>query len=806
MRWTTFAGGGMQSLNPHSVAFNGPRGERLVIQTLEPDVVRVWFMPDGAPRLNRTWAVPGHGGDVPREGRLRTDLSPFGLPSVEAEEGDSGIWLRTEQLALRVDPDEMRITWHTAAGTLFAEDRVRGAYAYDRAGRAVRHTLVRRPGEHYYGFGEKSGPLDKAGMRFRVDATDALAYNAETSDPLYKHWPFYITFVPDLNVAYGLFYDNPAVGVFDLGREINAIYGPYRYYEAADGDLDYYLIYGPTIPEVVEKLARLIGRPCLPPRWTLGYLGSTMFYTELPDADAQLAGFIAQCQEHDIPCDMFHLSSGYTTDPRGRRMVFTWNTDRIPDPAGMVERFHAAGIHLAANIKPHLLWMHPEYKAVQARGGFVRAAEDDSPEVVPYWSGGITETEPASYLDFTSEAGYSWWQERLTATLLDYGIDVPWNDNNEFELRDDAARCAGFGEPIPIGLARPTQIVLMGRASYAAVAAVRPGLRPFVITRAGAPGVQRYAQSWSGDNRTAWHTLRYNLPMGLGMSLSGMPNYGHDIGGFIGDPPDPELFLRWVQVGIFMPRFTIHSVGLSGQATEPWMYPETLPLVREALRLRYRLIPYLYTLLAESSRTGQPIMRPLVYHFPHDPRCHTESFDFMLGPSLLVAPIMAPDCRAREVYLPAGTAWCDFYTGTWYDGGQTVTLDAPLDRIPLLVRAGGLIPLGRAMPHVGAAPDDVREVLAYPHPAGGEGRFTLVEDDGVSMDYLSGAQTRVTLRVSATPDTVRVGVAPPQGGYALPYDRVTFVLPPDEARPVSGGEVETGPDGRWRVHVPLAAV
>jgi hypothetical protein len=300
-----------------------------------------------------------------------------------------------------------------------------------------------------------------------------------------------------------------------------------------------------------------------------------------------------------------------------------------------------------------------------------------------------------------------------------------------------------------------------------------------VLTRAACPGLQRYAQTWSGDNTSSWHTLRWNLPMGLGLSLSGMPNTGHDVGGFFGDPPDPELFVRWVEAGVFQPRFSIHSVGLTGLAPDPWMYPEVLPIIRDWIRFRYRLIPYLYTLLFESARTGQPITRPLVYAFPDDPRCQTESFEFLLGPGLLVVPVTEPGARHWPVYLPAGTDWCDFHTGNWHPGGQTIEVAAPLERIPLFAPTGALIPNGKPMRHVGAEPDDVREILTFPHPEACSGTFTLIEDDGVSteIDY-----TKVSLRMDATPKAIRLAVEVVGTYPCLTGDRVHPA--PRRARPV----------------------
>ncbi|MCB0033207.1 MAG: glycoside hydrolase family 31 protein, partial [Anaerolineales bacterium] len=651
----------------------------------------------------------------------------------------------------------------------------------------------------YYGLGERSGPLAKNGQRFRFFNTDALGYNAETSDPLYKHYPFYITFNPTLNIAYGLFYDNFATTIFDMGREHNNYYPPYRYYQADDGDIDYYLIYGPTIENVVEKFTQLNGRMILPPRWSLGYLGSTMSYTDAPDAQEQLKQFVDLCQQHDIPCDLFHLSSGYTAGDDGKRYVFNWNLHRIPNPPQMVNHFHQAGIRLAANIKPSLLTTHPRYQEVTELGGFIQTAASPEPQLVAFW-GGL-----GAHIDFTNPAAYEWWQQRVQESLLAFGIDATWNDNNEYPLEDDDARCHGFGQPLPIGLIRPIQTLLMSHASYHAQRTQRPHERPYLITRAGCPGIQRYAQTWSGDNRTNWHSLRYNIPMGLSMGLSGVANIGHDVGGFAGGKPDPELFVRWVQNGIFHPRFTIHSWNDDGSVNEPWMHPEVLPLVRETIHFRYRLLPYLYSLFFEAAVTGHPIIRPLVYHFSHDPNCHTTSFDFMLGSHLLVASVLEPQATTRPVYLPTATQWCDFYSGTWYEGGQTVTLNAPLERIPLLVRAGGIIPMGQVMRFVGQRPDNLRQLYLFPHPQAGIGRFHLIEDDGISLDYQQGGLTEMQIEMTTTATQITVQLTLITKGYPLPYDEIELILPHGEKRPlvIAGTTLsETTPNGRRHITCP----
>ncbi len=775
--------------------FTGARGESFHMTILEHDVVRVQHMPDGHARLDRTWVVVGQNGEAPLEGRHRDDLSPFSIPECRIASRDDHWQVETEHLKIILDLTDAHLEWHSAAGIQIAADLSHRAYTYDRAGRAIYHYLRRRADEHYFGFGERSGLLDKQGMRLEMRNVDALGYNAETSDPLYKHIPFYITFIPHVNIAYGLFYDNLATTVFDLGKEIDALWGDYRLMMAHDGDLDYYFIYGPTIEAVIEKYTKLIGRPALLPRWAFGYLGSTMSYTEAANAQEQLHQFVTLCQQHDIPCDLFHLSSGYTTDAEGRRNVFTWNRSRVPSPKDMVNDFHAAGIRLAANIKPYLLTTHPQYEQVRAAGGFIRDPDSGEPAVTRFWSGGAYESASGAYIDFTSAAGFNWWQEQIEAALFAYGIDALWNDNNEFGLWDDDAVCDGFGKPIPVGLARPLQTLLMARASYEISCKAKPGLRPFVLSRSGTAGIQRYVQTWSGDNATSWHTLRYNIPMGLGLSLCGIPNMGHDVGGFFGPVPDPELFVRWVQCGILHPRFTIHSWNTDGTVNEPWMHPSVLPIIRDLFRFRYRLIPYLYTLAFEAHQTGHPIIRPLVYHFPEDKRCQTESFDFLLGSHMLVAPVLEPGARTRRVYLPAGRWWCDFHSRQWYQGGSEIEVSAPLEQIPLFVADGGIIPLGGVMRYVGERPDDEREIHAFVRA---DSSFVLIEDDGISLDYQQGGYTAVQLSLQHSGDHWVANARRLHDGYPLPYQDVDFVVTTGDSLPVFKSTLD---GGQWRVRV-----
>ena len=475
-----------------------------------------------------------------------------------------------------------------------AADRPTQAYDFGWWDGRVYHYVERRPGERMFGLGETSGTANHAGGRFRLVGADPMGYDAELSDPLYKTIPYLLVAEAD-GTCHGAFYDTTAAVTFDLGREVDNYHGPYRSVVAEGGDLDLYVIAGPDPAHVTRRFTWLTGRPALMARWTLGYSGSTMTYTDAPDASARMGEFLQRLEEHDIGCTSFHLSSGYTSiGPK--RYVFHWNREKFPDPRAFVARFRDAGVELVPNIKPALLRDHPHYQDAASRGLFV-GDRDGRPVEVQFWD------ELGSLVDFTKDAAAAWWRDQVTSSLLDYGIRSTWNDNNEFGVWDRRARFDFFGAARPASDGRPLQALLMSRLSRSAQLAKDPGLRPYVVTRSGMAGMQRYAQTWSGDNRTEWKTIRFNAKMGIGLALSGVSNSGHDVGGFAGPAPGPELFVRWVQAGILMPRFSIHSWNDDGTANEPWMYPEVLPAIGRLMALRQTLIPFLYDLLWLSRRS-----------------------------------------------------------------------------------------------------------------------------------------------------------------------------------------------------------
>ncbi|KAJ3205766.1 hypothetical protein HDU82_004969 [Entophlyctis luteolus] len=690
----------------------------------------------------------------------------------------------------------------------------------------ARHFVKRRDQDLHYGLGERASPLTLNGRRFRLETMDALGYNAETTDPLYKLIPFHITLDTVTRVAHGIFYDSFAQGFADFGQEIDAFWGPYRSHTLLDGcGLDMYVFFGPSISSVVERYTALVGRPAFPPKYALGYLASSMGYAESNDAQRLIAQLPADCRKWDVPCDMLHLSSGYTVDEKtGARNVFTWNKTRFPDPAKLFKELRDEGIRVSANIKPWLLCEHPNYQEVKDASGFIVDAETNGPRITRLWSAGNGASATGSYFDFSSDAGRQFWKRGVTA-LLGLGIESIWNDNNEFSLPDDGdiyAHSNAHGTSSTVGAAgRGLQTMLMASASYEAMVEHNNKRRPFLITRSGVSGIQRFAaQSWSGDNFTSWHTLKHNIPMGLNCGLSGLAGYGHDIGGFVGPRPEQELFVRWIQNGIWHPRFCVHSWKDEG-VTELWMYPEVFSIIREAVHLRYKLLPYLYTLHHEAFKYGHPVIRPLVYEFQHDQNVQSSSFEFMLGPHILVASVFEKEIRTRSLVLPAlkalessAVAWCNLWTGEWVPGGA-ITVGCKLEDCgAVFARRGAIVPTGPVIKYVGEpGTDNERTFWLFPPSDAREAEEwcgTLFEDDGETVDGSGTTEIAVQMKVVVDEVVVNVGYGA-SNSYAVQFETVWFVLPKADTRAIkvvgrAGSETKSRVelDGRSAVGVSVS--
>ena len=499
-----------------------------------------------------------------------------------------------------------------------------------------------------------------------------------------------------------------------------------------------------------------------------------MTYTDMPDAGEQLKKFVDLCEEHDILSGSFQLSSGYTSIG-DKRYVFNWNRDKIPSPEKLTQYFHEKGLRLCANIKPALLLDHPMFEELKEKNLFVKEEDSDNPYLCQYWD------ELGAHLDFTNIETINWWKEQVTKQLLEYGIDSTWNDNNEYEIWGNS-KLNGFGKEIDLELVRSIMPLLMMKSSFEAQKAFNPNERPYLISRSGCPGMQRYVQTWSGDNYTSWKTLKYNIKMGNGLSLSGVYNHGHDIGGFSGDAPEPELFVRWVQQGIMYPRFTIHSWNDDKTVNVPWMYPEYTETVANLLKQRNRIVPYIYDLLYKAHKDYEPIVKPTLYDFGNvDKKTFEENDEFILGNSLLVACVVNKGDRKRTVYLPKNDfGWYDFNTHMWYEGGQTVTIPAPLQYAPVLVQGGSIIPINEADVTFETKSNDERAFYIFPAKGDSTFEYECFEDDGITSDYENN-HIIYKFNVVTNDSEILVNLET-KGEYKPKYNEVSIYLPKEENR------------------------
>ncbi len=601
------------------------------------------------------------------------------------------------------------------------------------------------PDHAFFGLGEKSGGLDKRGRSFRMFNKDSLGYDATLSDPLYKSVPFFLAQRKEQGTCVGLYFPNFGVEEVNFGVESN-----YYYHVSLNGGpYGYFLLTGHGYREILEGYADLVGAPALPPLFSFGYLGSSMGYTDPDDAEGRVLDFFAETERRNIPCEGMYFSSGYAKADSGERYTFVWNRRKFSDPALFLGKLRKRGYRICCNVKPGILTTHPLYADLARRGVFI-AGPSGEPCTAYYWG------NDASFVDFGSEEGYRWWVESLTENIIDQGATGVWNDNNEFELEDESVPAASFKTALPL---------LMARASYDALRARRPGKRPWLISRSGYAGLQRYARTWTGDNVSDFRTLHYNILMGMNLALSGMPIYGHDLGGFFGPKPGPELLIRWCQSAVFQPRFVMHSWKSDGSATEPWTYPEAAETLTGLIALRYRFLPYVYNLAIQASLTGRPMEIATALEYPEDHSLDVNSGDRLAGDAVLVPASPAEGALNVSVRLPSRTAWFDPDRGLALKGGRTVTLDYPLRGVRYLVRCGSVLPINEACAKLETAYVQDLTFLIFPPvgdsalggPSGtgvaGDREQSVLyhyrEDDGES-DYQAGSYASYLLKLEAT--------------------------------------------------------
>lgn len=604
---------------------------------------------------------------------------------------------------------------------------------------------------HLYGLGQGGGAqLDRLG-------TSRVFWNSQVG-----HGPGVDFGIPLLVAsapggAYGLFFDTTAAARLDTARGSG---GLSLRYEADAPSLDLYFLAGPRPEDVLEAYAELTGFPAMPPRWALGFLQSTRFF----DTPEEIIDLAREIRERQFPCDAMIFLSTYGQSKAWNAGVghLGFHPELWPDPAAaMRELQETLGFRVVTHEYPVLHPAAPQYAEAEARGFLLEVAypappaqTDDGPHA-PRRAQVYAENQ--RFVDFTNPEARTWWWEQHRH-LVELGVAGWWLDGGEGPSGES---------PLHRGdatLLHNTFDLLRFTAFADGEARDRPNGRPWMLCRSGAAGMQRLgAASWSGDVNTTFTTLEAQVPLGLGLAMSGVPYWGTDIGGFFPAALDGELYARWFQFGAFCPLFRAH--GWEWRRHLPWAHgPEIEAICRRYAELRLRLLPYLYSLAWEAHTRGLPLMRPLAFHYPSDPNVWELGSQFLLGSDLLVAPVTRAGAAHWSVYLPAGD-WYDFWTGGRVHGGKSVFAASPLETIPLFARGGSIIPLGPTMQRTDERPLDDLTLLVYPGAPGETGESVLYEDDGRSQEYRAGRHAVTTVRATFAEDGVQVELGPTTGEY-----------------------------------------
>ncbi len=619
-------------------------------------------------------------------GEERKRISALNIPYSESSEE---YLFPLDSICLHAHKDPFYLYFTDRSQNIIYKDVPGRAYEKDSLGRLTHFSCIDEKNDHFYGFGETTGGLDKFGNRIRMNPKDACGHDPESGDPLYKHIPFYIRVNMESKAAVGLYYNNSYDTVFDLGKEKSGYWPRYSYYQTDGGDIDLFFIYGPDVPSVLEEYTWLTGKSAMPPKKSLGFSLTSMYYCELEkDCDKEIEKVVDEFSRLDLPIDNFWLGSGYSSgETDNLRYVFNWNRRRFPDPEAFFHRMSERGIGVLPNMKPGILFNHPDRSLFEMNEVFIKDSAGKEDYVGKWWGG------EGRFFDFTNPKSREIWKQLTIDRLLNKGACGIWNDNNEYDgVEDRSATCYNEGMKGTMLSLKIIHSNQMARLAREIIEEARPNERPYVVNRAGYAGIQRYAAVWGGDNLTDWRTIKYNIAMILGMGLSGVPNTGCDIGGFAGSAPSSEMLVRWIQSGIFQPRFCMNSANNDNTVTQPWIYPEALPYIRAAMWKRYKMLPYLYSLMYEAHTAAAPIMRPLFFEFPNDENCYTDNcFTFMFGPAVLAAPVVEPASDQRTLYLPAGCDWYDMNDNyRKYCGGQYITIPVDLDSIPMFLRGNSV--------------------------------------------------------------------------------------------------------------------
>jgi alpha-glucosidase len=664
--------------------------------------------------------------------------------NVQTKEAGDTITLDTGELRVQISKSPLRVVFLKPDGTAISEDHPTHSISIN--GSEFRVWKSMPIDEHYFGLGDKTGPLDHRDLAFTMWNMDMFGWQ-ESTDPLYKDIPFFLGMRN--GAAYGIFLDNTYRSSFDFGKEMRDGYS----FGADGGELDYYFFYGPDPKRVVGDFTALTGRTPLPPVSSLGY--QQCRYSYYPEA--RVREVANEFRKRKIPADILYLDIDYQEKNR----PFTVDRERFPHFEQMIKDLRQQGFKLITITDLHIAKVpgSKPYDEGIAHDYFVKKA-DGSVYVGPVWPG------DSVFPDFTRAAVRVWWGS-LYKEFVNDGVRGFWNDMNEpavfvYPQKTMPLDNIHYVEQRKTDHREIHNVLGMenARATYEGLLKLQPSVRPFVLTRAAYAGAQRYAATWTGDNTASWNHMRLSVPQLINLGLSGYAFVGDDIGGFNGSPT-PELLTRWMELGAFNPIYRNHAAK-GTRDREPWVDgPEQEAIRKRYIETRYRLLPYIYTGMEEASRTGVPLMRPMFMEFPQEPTLATNGEEYMFGSALLVAPKNWPLVEPYEIVLPKGD-WVNYWTGERQTGGTAIKVDPPLDTLPVYVRAGTILPEQPVVQNVDETPKGPLELKVYPGPTC---NGSLYMDDGNTFAYQKGEYLRTQFTCELSSGVLKVHTSAPEGSY-----------------------------------------
>jgi alpha-glucosidase len=734
------------------------------ITALRDDVLRVRIVRSGGFPEDASWAV------LPDARTSSVTVTP------EMTSAFAGF--HTSALRVMVDRKTLRMTIFDRAGDVLSQDARRPQFD----GGAFRAYKTMPMDEHYFGLGDKTGPLDRRNQAFSLWNTDAYRFQ-ESTDPIYKAIPFFTTF--RAGRAMGVLFDNTWRSSFDFGKTEPGVYS----FGAVNGPLNYYLVYGPSPRQVLESYAWLTGKPPLPPLWVLGFQQSR--YTYYPQS--RVLEIADRLRADRIPADAIYLD----IDFQDKKFPFTVDCKKFPDFSGMLAQLKDENFHVVTITDLHIAdapqQKYLPYDSGMATDQFVKNP-NGSVYVGEVWPG------PSVFPDFTRQQTRAWFGG-LYRDFYQQGVSGFWDDMNEPSIFHTVSGTMPLDvvhridEPGFVKRAASHAEIhnvygmQNARATFEGLKKLNPDLRPMVLTRASYAGGQRYGATWTGDNSSTWNHLRLTTPMLENLGLSGFGLSGADVGGFAGTA-SVELLTKWMEVAAFQPIDRDHTETGTGDQ-EPWVGgAEQEAIRRHFIEERYRLMPYLYQLAEESSRTGLPMLRPLFLEFPNatadghpidvDPGAAAE---FMLGPDLLIAPSPYPE--APDVYtieFPSHD-WYDYWTGVKLppavaaDTSLQVVSPPPLSiqmqpelaTLPVYVRGGSILPMEPLVQSTSEIPDGALTLRVY---TGSSCSGDLYLDDGKSYAFEHGDSLRMHFSCKVTPDGLELSIGAHEGRYAAWWKQI----------------------------------